>query len=154
MYLKGDRLLLADVFENFRKMFLKIHHLDSAKLLSTPWLSWQGALKKTDVKLELLTDIDMLLMVEEGIRGVTCHAIYQYENANTKYIKDFNKNKELSYIKYWNVHNLYGCAMSQNLPVNNFAWIEDTCQFNEGFIQNYNEESDEGCFLEGDIQYP
>ena len=80
--LKSDTLLLADVFENFRKMCLKIYHLDPAKLLSAPGLAWQGALKKTKVKLELSTDIDMLIMVEKGIRGGICHAIHRYAKAN------------------------------------------------------------------------
>ena len=147
LYLKSDTLLLADVFENFRKMCLKLYHLDPVKFLSAPGLAWQAALKKTEVKLELLTDIDMLLMVEKGIRGGICHAIHQYAKANNKYMKDYDKNKESSYLKYWDVNNLYGWAMSQKLPVNNFEWIEETSQFNEDFIKNYSEESDEGYFL-------
>ena len=88
----------------------------------------------------------MLLMVEKGIRGGICHAIHRYAQANNKYMKDYDKNKESSYLKYWDVNNLYGWAMSQKLPVNKFEWIEDTSQFNEDIIRNYNEESDEGCF--------
>ena len=65
----------------------------------------------------------------------------------------YDKNQELSYLKYWDVNNLYGWAMSQKLPVINFQWIEDTFQFNEGFIKNYNEESDEECFLKVDVQH-
>ena len=84
LYLKSDILLLADVFENFRKMSLKICHLDSAKIFLAPGLAWQAALKKTEVKLALLTNIDLLLMVEKGIRGGTCHAIHQYAKANNK----------------------------------------------------------------------
>ena len=76
LYFKSDGLLLADVFENFEKMCLKIYHLDPVKFLSASGLAWQAALKKTEVKLELLTDIDMLLMVEKGIRGGICHAIH------------------------------------------------------------------------------
>ena len=64
------------------------------------------------------------------------------------------KNKESSYLKYWDVNNLHGCAMSKKLPVNTFKWIEDTSQFNEDFIEIYNEESEEGYFLRVDIQYP
>ena len=131
----------------------KIYELDPAKFLSAPGLAWQAALKKTKVKLDLLTDIDMLLMVEKGIRGGICHSIYRYAKANNKYMKDYDKNKESSYIQYWDVNNLYGWAMSQKLPVNNFEWIKDTFQFNEDFTKNYNEESDEGYFLEVDVQY-
>ena len=64
--------------------------------------------KKTKVKLDLLTDIDMLLIVEKGIKGGICHSIYSYANANNKYMKDYDKNKESSYIQYWDVNNLYG----------------------------------------------
>ena len=100
LYVQSDTLLLADVFENFRNMCLKIYELDPAKFLSAPGLAWQAALKKTKVKLDLLTDIDMLLMVEKGIRGGICHSIYQYAKANNKYMKDFDKNTESSYIQY------------------------------------------------------
>ena len=93
LYLKSDGLLLANVFKNFRKICLKIYHLDPVKFLSVPGLAWQAALKKTEVKLELLTDIDMLLMVEKEIRGGVCHAIHQSEKANNKYMDDYNKSK-------------------------------------------------------------
>ena len=90
----------------------------------------------------------MLLIVGKGIRGGIYNAIYRYEKANNKYMKDHDKNKELSFLNYWDVNNLYGWAIWQKLPVNNFEWIED------GFIKVYNEESAEGYFLEVDIQYP
>ena len=76
------------------------------------------------------------------------------QKPNKKYMKNYDKNKESSYLKYWDVNNLYGWAMLQKLPVNNFEWIEDTSQFNEDFIKNYNEGSDKGYFLEVDIKYP
>ena len=88
MYLKIDTLILADVFENFRKTCLKIYQLDPAKFLSAPGLAWQAALTNTEVKLELLTDIDMLLMVEKGISGGMCNAIHRYVKANNNYMKD------------------------------------------------------------------
>ena len=96
----------------------------------------------------------MLLMVEKCIRGGICQASCQYAKANNKYLKDCDKNKESSYLKYWDVYNLYGCEMSQNLPVNKFELIKDASNFNEDFIKNYNEESHEGHFFEVDIQYP
>ena len=96
----------------------------------------------------------MLLMVEKGIRGGICHTIHRYSKANKKYLKDYDKNKESSYLKYWDANNLYGWPMSQKFPVSNFEWIEDPSQFNEDFIKNYNEKSDEGYFFEVDIQYP
>ena len=145
--------LLADVFENFRNMCLEIYELDPAKFLSASGLAWQAASEKVKVKLDLLTDIDMLLMVEKCIRGGIRHSIYGYANANKKYMKDFDKSKESFYIQYWNVNNLYGQAMSQKLPVNNTEWIKNTSQFNEDFMKNYIEESDKGHFLEVDGQY-
>ena len=91
MYVQSDTLLLADVFENFRNMCINLYELDPAKFLSAPGLAWQAALKKTKVKLDLLTDIDMLLM--KGIRGGICYSIYRYAKANNKYMKDYDKNK-------------------------------------------------------------
>ena len=96
----------------------------------------------------------MILTVEKGIRRGICHSIHRYAKANNKYMKDYDKNKKSSYLKYWDVNNLYGWAMSQKLLVNNSEWIKHTSQFNEDFIKSYNEETDEKCFLEGDAQYP
>ena len=93
LYLKSDTLHLADVFKNFRKMCLKIDHLNAG-------LTWKAAFKKKEVKLELLTDIDMLLMVEKGIKGGLCHTIHQYVKANIKYMKDYDEKKESSYLEY------------------------------------------------------
>ena len=95
----------------------------------------------------------MLLLVEKDIRGGIFHSIYRYAKSNNKYIKDYGKNKESSYLQYWDVNNLYGWAMSQKFSLNNFEWIKDTSQFNEDFIKNYNEEIDEGYFLEFNVQY-
>ena len=105
MYLKSDILLLADVFVNFRKMCLKIYQLDLEKF---PGLAWQAALKRTEVKLESLTDIDMLLMVEKAIRQGICNTIHRYAKVNDIIMKDYDKNKESSYHKYWGVNNLCG----------------------------------------------
>ena len=142
MCVQSNTLLLADLFENFRNMFINIYELDPAKFLSVPGLAWQAALKKTKVKLDLLTDIDLLLMVEKVIRGGICHSIYRYAKANNKYMKEYDKNKESLYIQYWDVNNLYGCVTSQKFPGNNFVWIKNTSKINKDFIQNYNEESD------------
>ena len=76
----------------------------------------------------------MILLVEKGIRGGICHAIHRYAKANNKYMKDYDKNKESSYLKYCDVNNLYGWAMSQKPLVNKFKWIKDSSQFNEDFI--------------------
>ena len=118
LYVQSDTLLLADVFENFRNMCLKEYELDPAHFLSLPGLAWQACLKKTNIELELFTDYDMLLMVEEGIRGGICHSIHRYAKANNKYMKNYNNNEESSYIQYLDANNLYGWAMSKKLPVN------------------------------------
>ena len=99
MYVQSNKLLLGDAFENFRNMCLKIYEADLSKVFSASRLSWQVALKKTKVKLDLLTDIEMLLMVEEGIEGRICHSIYRYTKANNKHMKDYDENKESPYVK-------------------------------------------------------
>ena len=154
LYVQSDTLLLADVFENFRKMCLKVYELDPAHFLSLPGLAWQACRKKTDIKLELLTDYDMLLMVEERIRDGICHAIHRYVKANNKYMNNYDKNEESSYIQYLDANNLYGWEMSQKLTANNFKWVEDTSRINEEFINNYDENNDKGYILEVDIKYP
>ena len=96
----------------------------------------------------------MLLMVEKGIRRGIYREIHWYATTNNKYLKDYDRNKESLYLKCWDVNNLYGWAMSQELPVNRFEWIEDTSQFNKDSIKTYNEENDDGYFLEVAIDYP
>ena len=95
----------------------------------------------------------MLLMVEKGARGGICCSIYRYAKANNKCLNDDDKNKESSYVQCWDVNNLYGWTILQKLPVNNSELIKDTPQFNYDFIKNYNEESDEGYFLEVAVRY-
>ena len=154
LYVQSDTLLLADVFENFRNTCLKVYELDPAHSLPLPGLAWQACLKKTNIKLELLTDYDMLLMVEEGIRGGICHSIHRHAKANNKYMENYDENKESSYIQYLDVNNLYGWAMPQKLPVNGFKLVEDTSRINEEFIKNYNENNNKGYILEVDVKYP
>ena len=113
LYVKSDTLLLADVFNNFRDMCLKEYELDPAPFLSLLRLAWQACLKKTNIELELLTDYDMLLMVEEGIKGGICHSIHRYAKANNRYMKNYNNNGESSYIQYLDAKNLYGWTMSK-----------------------------------------
>ena len=157
LYVQNDTLLLADVFENFRDMCLKEYELDPAHFLSLPGLAWQACLKKTNIELELLTDYDMLLMVEKGIRGEICHSIQRYAKANNKYLKSYNNNEESSYIQYLDANNLYGWVMSKKLPTNGFKWLdtsENSNKINVEFIKNYNENDNKGYILEVDVKYP
>ena len=107
------------------------------------------------VNLELLTDNDMLMMFEDGIRGGMCQAVHRYYKANNKYMNNYDKNK-ISFLLYLDANNLYGWTMSQKLPLVNFKWIkkDDILKFNEDFINNYEENSDKGYLLEVDIEYP
>ena len=165
LYVKGDTLLLADVFENFRDMCIKEYELDPAHFVSLPGLAWQACLKKANIDLELLTDYDMLLMVEKGIRGGICHSIHRYAKANNKYMQNYNNNEESSYIQYLDANNVYGWAVSKKLPVNGFKWLDTSetsalarsnniNEINEDFIKNYDENNDKDYILEVDVKYP
>ena len=105
------------------------------------------------VKLDLLIDIDILLMVERRIRGGTCHSIYRYVKANNKYMKTYDKNKESSYLQYWDVNDLYGWAMTQKFPENNFPWTKDTSHFNEDFIKTIMKKVMKYNFFEFNVNY-
>ena len=94
LYIKLDTALLADVFGNFRDKHIETDKLDPAYFLTTPGLSWEACLKKTGAKLELLTDENKFLTYEEGIRGVICNKVHSYAEANNKYTKNYDKNKE------------------------------------------------------------
>ena len=96
----------------------------------------------------------MLLMVQKDIRGGICHAIHGYAETNKKYMKNYDKNKDSSYLKYWDISNLYLCAISQKLVVGGFKWLKYTSQFNKNYVENCNKESDAGYFIKFDVQYP
>ena len=142
-YLKTDVLLLADVFETFRDTCLKHYNLDPAHFYTVPGLAWQALLKTAaeycehgkkrkdcklylyEFRLELLTDIDMLLMLEKGIRGGITQAVKRYAKANNKYMNDLYKHDEESiYLQYLDVNNLYGWTMIKKLPTHRFLWKE------------------------------
>ena len=120
LYVQSDTLLLAGVFENFRDKCIEIYELDPAYFLSAPGIAWQACLKKTGVKVELLTDNDMLNMYEEGTRGGMCHAIHRYAKANNKYMKNRDKNNESLYLEYLDANNLYGWAMIKKTTCRQF----------------------------------
>ena len=146
LYNKVDVLLLADVFENFRNICLENHELDPAHYYTAPGLAWDTALKITGVNLELLSDIDMLLIVEKGIKGGVSMISNRYGKDNNKYMSDkFNSNEPSKYIQYLDANNLYGWAMSKPLPTHGFKWMKtselETCELYP-------------CILEVDLEYP
>ena len=101
-------------------MCLEIYGFDPIYFVSAPGLAWKACLKKTEVKLDLITDYDMILMIEKGARGEICQATHRYAKAINKYMKNYDKNNESSYIEHLDANNFYGQAMSQKLPVNGF----------------------------------
>ena len=151
LYVRLDTALPADVFENFRDKHIET---DPAYFLTTPGLSWKACLKKTGVKLELLTNENMFLKYEEGIRGGIYNKVHIYAEANNKYMKNYDKNKKSSFLMYVDVNNLYGWAMSKKLPVCRFKWVDDLSMFTEDFIKSYDEEDDVGYSFVVDIKYP
>ena len=150
----SDTSLLADVFENFRHKCLAVDNLDHVYYLSAPALSWQSGLKMTGKTLELLTDENMILLFEKGIRGGICNATSKYAEANNKYMKNYDNNKPSTYLMYVDANNLYGYAMCKKLLDGNFKWVEDLSIFTEDFIKNYDEESNTGYLFVLDVIYP
>ena len=153
-YLKTDVLLLADVFENFRGACMKHYRLDPAHFYTAPGLAWQAALKITGVKLELLTDVDMLLMFERGIRGGIVQVCHRYAEANNKYMGGrYDSEKDSVFLQYLDANNLYGWAMSQSLPTHGFEWVGDLSVFTADGIGGICKDEDVGYLLEVDVGY-
>ena len=154
LYNETDVLLLADVFENFRDLCLKNYGLDPVYYYTTPGLAWDACLKMTNINLELLSDVDMLLMFEKGIRGGISIISNRYGKANNKYMKDFNKSEPSKYLMYVDANNLYGSAMSEKLPIHSFKWMtnnEIENIFNNRIVQVWEKTP---CILEVDLEYP
>ena len=125
LYLKSDVLLLSDVFENFRKTCMQYYKLDPCYYYTSPGLSWDAMLKMTDIKLELMTNIDMYQFIEKGMRGGISYIANRYGKANNKYMRDYDDKAPSKYIMYLDANNLYGWAMSQHLPTGGFRWMTE-----------------------------
>ena len=153
LYLKSDILLLADVFENFRKTCMQYYKLDPCHYFTSPGLSWDAMLKMTDIKLELMTDIDMFQFIEKGMRGGISYIANRYGIANNKYMKKYDEKAPSKYIMYLDANNLYGWAMSQYLPTGGFRWMTEK-QIDNIDLFKYKEDSKKGLILEVDLDYP
>ena len=153
LYLKSDILLLADVFENFRRTCLEYYKLDPCHYFTSPGLSWDAMLKMTNIKLELMTDIDMFQFIEKGMRGGISYIANRYGKANNKYMKEYDEKAPSKYIMYLDANNLYGWAMSQYLPTGGFRWMKQK-QIDKIDLAKYKEDSNEGLILEVDLEYP
>ena len=153
LYLQSDILLLTDVFENFRKTCLEYYKLDPCHYFTSPGLSWDAMLKMTDIKLELMTDIDMFQFIEKGMRGGISYIANRYGKANNKYMTDYDKNKPSKYIMYLDANNLYGWAMSQYLPTGGFKWLKQN-KIDNLDLKKYDKENKKGIILEVDLEYP
>ncbi len=153
LYLMSDVLLLADVFENFRSVCLKAYNLDPCHFYTSPGLAWQACLKMTEVELDLLTDPDMYLFIEEGLRGGISMISNRFCKANNPYVPDYDPTQENSYVMYFDANNLYGWAMSQSLPTGEFDWLTEQ-EIADLDITNVVDDNEEGYILEVDLHYP
>ena len=153
LYVQSDVLQLADVFENFRKICKNNYKIDPPHLLTAAGLAWQASLRKSQITLELFTNIDMHLFIEKGIRGGISTISKRYAVANNKYLDNFDASKPSNFIVYYDANNLYGWAMCQPLPYKEFKW-ERPEHFTEEFVLSIEEEGEVGYILEVDLDYP
>ena len=150
-YLKKDVLLLADVFGKFIDTCLNFYGLDPCHYFSSPRLSWDAILKMTGVKLEKISDIDKYLFIEKGLRGGISYIVKRYAKANNKHINDYDSKKPSKFITYLDMNNLYGWAMSENLPYGGLKWLKKVDGFD---VSSVSERSPVRYFLEVDLEYP
>ena len=152
LYLKSDVLLLADVFESFRKTCSQYYKLDPCHYFTSPGLSWDAMLEMTNFKLKLMTNVDMFQFIEKGMRRGVSYNANRYGKANNKYMKEYDENAPSKYIMYL-ANNLYGRAMSQYLPTGNFRWMTDK-EINKVDLGKYKTNGKKGLILEVDLEYP
>ena len=149
LYLRSDVFLLADVFENFRKTAISTYGLDPAHYYTLPGYSWDALLKCTNVSLELITDPDMYLFIEKGLRGGISMVSHRHARANNPRRENYDPSQPNSFLQYLDANNLYGWAMSQPMPTGGFQWTDYTDQILETLAT-----ANHGFILEVDLAYP
>ena len=153
LYLKTDVWLLTDVFEKFINMCLEYYGLDTCHYFSSPGLSWDAMLKMTEIELELISVIDMHLLIEKGMRGGISYIAKRYSKANNKQMQSYDVNKPTKFSTYLDANNLYGWAMSQYLPYSGFIGLNQK-EINRSDENLIEENSLVGHILEVDLKYP
>ena len=153
LYLKCDVLLLCHVFEKFIDSCLKYYGFDPCHYFSSPGLAWDAMLKMSGVRLCLIDDIDINLFIEKGMRGGISYIAKRYCRANNQFVKGYDEDMEKSFITYWDVNNLYGAAMLEYLPYDEFEWLDDD-EIDSIDFNCVSAESDVGYILEVDLEYP
>ena len=152
-YLKKDVFLLADVFEKFISTCLKYYGLDPCHYFSSPGLSWDAMLKMTKVELEKISNLDIHLFIERGMRGGICCVSKRYSKANNEFCPDYDETKPKVFIKYLDMNSLYGKAMSEYLPYGGFKWVKVNNKVVNRML-NKKDDSLHGYFLQVDLECP
>lgn len=153
LYLKTDVLLLTDIFENFRNTSKLHYQLDPAFYVTAPSLSFDAMLLKTGIKLELIDDLAIIRMIQDGIRGGICMCSHRYAKSNNKYMEHFDPRKDEVFIVYVDCNNLYGYAMCQPLPLSDFRFLNQK-EIENLQITDVKDDADHGYILEVDLIYP
>ena len=156
LYLQVDVLLLADVFENFRTVCLSNYGLDPSWYFTAPGLFWDAMLKVSKISLDLISDYDMLMMVEEGVRGGITQCVGRYAKADNPYVNTTEgggcRGEDNTYLFYLDATNLYGWSMSQTLPTGSFQWVTEEEELSS--ILRRSCDDGVGYILDVDVSYP
>lgn len=150
LYLKVDILLLAEVIDQFQTTCYKTYQLDAAHYFTAPDLPFDAILKITNVNIQLLTDHTMLNFLQSNIRGGISQCSHRFAQANNEYIPTYDTSKPKDYLCYWDACNLYGWAISQMLPIDDFEWVSD-CENLD--VSQIPDDSNVGYILDVDIVY-
>ena len=146
LYVQTDTAQLSDVLKNLE------YQLDPAYFVSTPSLALEAKSKITKAKIELITDINIVLMTEKGIHGGLTQVVKKHSFANNKYLPTYDKSTKSVFLQNLDGNNLYGYAMNKTLPLNGYK-LADVSIFADGFIKNYDDKGDKGYLFEIDVKY-